>query len=361
MREPSDALRLAVPPSTQDDLVTVVIPAKNEEGFIRACLDSVLAQDEPNLQVLVVDGASSDGTSRVVREYMERDPRVDVLHNPDSIIPRSLNLALDAARGRWLVRVDAHASIPPSYVRRAVAYLRTGEWGGVGGRKDAVGVTSAGRAIAAAMGSRFGVGNSTYHHGTRPQLVEHIPFGAYPTDLVRELGGWDERCVVNQDFEFDFRLRKKGHRLLFDPALAIDWHCRQSIPDLFRQYRRYGRGKALVSRLHPQSIRPRHLAAPALVGYLAGAGALALRRPGLAIACVSPYLFGLAVASAVTAPKLDDHSARPWLPAAFAAMHLGWGIGFWEGLIGVLRSRSRGPERVSESPGTSSRVRPDLG
>ncbi|HYT80400.1 MAG TPA: glycosyltransferase family 2 protein [Actinomycetota bacterium] len=362
MNEGLDAQSLQTRPPTSDELITVVIPAKNEESFIGPCLDSVLAQDEPNLQVLVVDGASTDGTSQIVDEYMERDPRVELLHNPDSIIPTSLNLALEAARGRWLVRVDAHASIPSSYVRRVVAYLRTGEWGGVGGRKDGVGVTPAGRAIAVAMGSRFGVGNSTYHHGTRPQLVEHIPFGAYPTTLVRELGGWDERCVVNQDFEFDFRLRKNGHRLLFDPALAIDWHCRQSIPDLFRQYRRYGRGKALVSRLHPESIRPRHLAAPALVAYLAGAGALALRRPGLAIASVSPYLVGLAAASAAAAPKLDDRSSRPWLPAAFAAMHLGWGIGFWEGLIGMLRPRSRGAGRFSRSrPGTSGRVQQHLG
>jgi succinoglycan biosynthesis protein ExoA len=347
MDELSDAQSTLAPPSVPDDLVTVVIPARNEESFIRRCLDSVLAQDHSDLQVLVVDGASSDDTVRIVREYMEGDPRVELLHNPDSIIPRSLNLALEAARSRWVVRVDAHASIPPGYVRTAVAHLRTGQWGGVGGRKDGVGVTPAGRAIAAAMGSRFGVGNSAYHYGTRTQVVEHVPFGAYPTALVRELGGWDERCVVNQDFEFDFRLRKHGYRLLFDPVLATNWHCRQSIPDLFRQYRRYGRGKSLVSRLHPESTRLRHLTAPALVAYLAASGALALRHPAVSAVAVCPYLVAVIAASAITAPKLKDGPSRLWLPAAFAAMHIGWGIGFWEGVIEMIRPRSRAVKRTT--------------
>jgi succinoglycan biosynthesis protein ExoA len=324
-------------PEGPDDLVTVVIPARDEESFIGSCLESVLAQDYSHLQVIVVDGASADRTTQIVREITRRDSRVELLHNPVSIIPRSLNLALDAARGRWLVRVDAHASIPPDYVRRAVQHLRGGQWGGVGGRKDGIGVTPAGRAIAAAMGSPFGVGNSTYHYGTRPQSVEHVPFGAYPTALARELGGWDERCVVNQDFEFDFRLRAKGYELLFDPAMAIGWYCRQSIPDLFRQYRRYGRGKSLVSRLHPRSIRLRHLAAPALVVYLAGSAGLALRHPGIALAAVSPYLAATLIASGATASRLNDRSSRVRLPAAFVAMHLGWGIGFWEGLLRMPR------------------------
>ena len=112
------------------------------------------------------------------------------------------------------------------------------------------------------MGSRLGVGGSAYHHGTRPQEVDHLPFGAYPTALVRELGGWDENLVANEDFEFDYRLREAGHPLLFDPGLVIRWHCRQSIGDLYRQYHRYGRGKVDVAWLHPESLRPRHIAPP---------------------------------------------------------------------------------------------------
>jgi cellulose synthase/poly-beta-1,6-N-acetylglucosamine synthase-like glycosyltransferase len=324
-----------------EDLVTVVIPARNEERFIAACLDSVQSQDYPRLQIIVVDGASDDHTAEIVRGYVELDGRVELLINPDRIIPRSLNLALGAARGRWLVRVDAHAAVPADYVRRAVAHLRTGDYAGVGGRKNGVGVTPAGRAIAAAMASRFGVGNSTYHYGTEPQTVEHVPFGAYSVDVARRLGGWDQRLVVNQDFEFDYRIRAAGMRLLFDPELVIEWHCRQSVPDLYRQYRRYGKGKVTVAALHPRSVRLRHLMAPMLVASGALAATVAVRRPGWGAALVAPYAALLLGSSVRTARKLDSPGDRIWVAPAFAAMHVGWGVGSWQGVGGLLASRRR--------------------
>ena len=325
------------------DLVTVVVPARNEEANLGPCLESILNQDWPELQVLIVDGASTDGTGGIIRSFACRDRRVEPLFNLKGTIPRSLNLALRAARGGWFVRVDAHAMVPPDYVRRLVHHLEPGDWGGVGGRKDGQGVTPAGRAIAAAMASPFGVGNSTYHHGRSLRTVDHIPFGAYPTALVRELGGWDERLLANEDFEFDYRIRRHGRKLLFDPELKIGWQCRQSVPALFAQYRRYGRGKANVARLHPASLQPRHFMAPALLASWLSALLLLPFFPLLAALPFAVYLLGLAFATAHTARRVDPR-ARPYLPAAFLAMHVGWGLGFWEGLL------KRIPRRQSPSP-----------
>jgi succinoglycan biosynthesis protein ExoA len=317
----------------KDDLVTVIVPARNEEDYIEHCLDSIVSQTERNLQIVVVNGASTDRTAEVVRDYMARDPRIELHDNPEAITPKSLNVALAAARGKWLVRVDAHATVPPEYVKRAVHHLENGDWGGVGGRKDGVGITPTGRGIAAAMASRFGVGNSLYHYGTEVRPTEHIPFGAYDTALLIELGGWDERLITNQDFEMDYRIRLSGRELLFDPDITIEWLSRQTIGDLFRQYRRYGRGKADVARLHPESLRLRHFAAPALVASWVLAAASSAKTPKLAGATAAPYLVGLTAASIVTAKRLREPRAKAAVPAAFVAMHVGWGIGFWEGLL----------------------------
>ena len=314
------------------ELVTVVVPACDEDRFIGACLSSIREQEYPRLQVIVVDGASTDSTADVVRAHMREDERVELVHNDRRNIPSSLNLALARARGRWLVRVDAHSTVPPTYVRTAVTRLGEDSWGGVGGRKDGTGRTPAGRAIAVAMSSRLAVGNSTYHFGTRAREVRHLPFGAYPVGLVRSLGGWDERLTANEDFEFDYRLRQAGYRLLFDPDMTIRWHCRQSVPDLFRQYRRYGSGKLDVALLHPDSLRPRHLAAPLLVVYLVGAVLVGARRLLRAQAMLAPYLAALAIESARLAPRLDRPAERLRVPVAIATMHTAWGIGFWSGL-----------------------------
>lgn len=324
-----------------DELVTVVIPARNEEGFLGTCLDSVRGQDHDALQIIVVVGDSTDGTGEVVKAHMAEDDRVELIHNPQPNIPSSLNLALADARGQWLVRVDAHSTIGPTYVRTALSHLREGGWGGVGGRKDGVGHTSAGRAIAVALGSRFGVGNSTYHFGTTPQEVDHLPFGAYPVEVIRRMGGWDERLEANEDFEFDYRLKETGLRLLFDPSMVISWHSRQSIGELYRQYRRYGRGKVDVALMHPASMRVRHFVPPVLIAYLVVGGLLSLRRPGPAIVLIAPYPLALAAESLRSGRELQSTSDRLWLAPAFAAMHLGWGIGFWSGVRTALKERSR--------------------
>jgi succinoglycan biosynthesis protein ExoA len=318
-----------------DEPITIIVPARNEEGFIGGCLDSILSQDMSTLQVIVVVGASSDRTADIVAEYAQRDQRIEVLHNPVGSIPRSLNLALQAASGRFLVRVDAHSTIPHDYVSKAVEHLLSGRWGGVGGRKDAVGRTTAGRAIAVALGSPFGVGGSVYHHGTTTREVDHIPFGAYPTELVRRLGGWNERVLANEDYEFDYRLRQLGYRLLFDPTLRIEWLCRQSISDLFRQYRRYGRGKASVVRLHPSSVRIRHTLPPALVLALLGAALLAPKRPIALGAVLVPYA-GVLLAGTATGARNVESAALPYLPAALTVMHVAYGLGFWEGMWNLV-------------------------
>ncbi len=326
-----------------DPRVTVVIPARNERDAIERCLTSLQQQTEERLQIVVVDGASQDGTPDIVREMAKDDARIELLHNPDLTVPFALNQALAAARAPSLVRVDAHATVPPDYVAKAAELLETGKWGGVGGIKRGVGHTAAGRAVSAAMSSPFGVGGSFYHYGTSAREVDHVPFGAYPVALARELGGWGEEFTVNQDFEFDYRVRAAGKRILFDPSLVIDWECRQSIGALARQYRRYGKGKVKVAFRHPDSLRARHVVPPALVAWLAAslAGAVSSGRGRrVAAAAVAPYLAVLGVAS-VRSPAFADAEARPYLPAAFAAMHLAWGIGFWEGLYAQL-SRDHG-------------------
>ena len=337
-------------PGGHDDLVTVAIPARNESATIGPLLECVLAQTHSNLQVLVVDGSSTDDTAAVVEQIASEDPRVELLHNPARVIPVAMNIALAAAKGRWFVRIDAHCRVPEDYVERVVSHLRTGQWGGVGGRKDGRGHTSQGRAIAAVMGSPFAQGNSVYHYGQAAEPVDHIPFGAYPTALVRELGGWVEDQLVNEDFEFDYRLRRSGHELLFDPEIRIDWDCRQRIVDLFRQYRRYGAGKVQTLVRHPESVGARHLAAPGLVAMLAVATVLTAWRPTrrLGVLAFAPYAALVAVASMRTVGELDSRSDRPWVPFAFVAIHLGWGIGFWEEAVATALGMG-GPRRSLEA------------
>lgn len=338
-QNPEAPATTSAPSAAAPPEVTVLVPARNEEGSLERCLASVLAQEGVDFEVVVVDNGSTDATPQVLRRLAAADPRVVVVDQPRPSIPASLNAGLARARGRFLVRVDAHSTISEGYLRHAVQRLEEGRWVAVGGRKKAVGRSAAGQAVAAVLNSKLAVGGSTYHWGTTEQVVDHIPFGCYPTALVRELGGWDDGVANNEDFEFDQRLRRHGD-ILFDPALAIDWDSRESVGALYRQYRRYGTGKPGVALRHPSSLKLRHLAPPALVAYLAVAALVATRRPGLAAAAVAPYAAGVLAVGSRISRDAPDGAARSQVPLALAAMQVGWGVGFWRGVWSLLGRRA---------------------
>ena len=100
---------------TERTVVTVLIPARNEERDIDDCLRAVLAQDFPHdrLEVVVVDGASTDRTAEVAEKRLaESSVRSSVVHNPAGTTPSNLNVGLADAAGTYLCRVDARSLIP---------------------------------------------------------------------------------------------------------------------------------------------------------------------------------------------------------------------------------------------------------
>lgn len=305
--------------------VSVLIPARNEAARIEACLRSVLAQDAPGgLEVVVADGASTDGTADLARAAGAR-----VVPNPRGITPAGLNRALAAARGAVVVRFDAHAEMPPGYVAACLRALdeETGAVN-VGGWRDARGDGPWARATGAALASRFGVGNPRIWRRPRAGAarvdVDTVPLGAWPADALRSAGGWSEEFVRNQDFELNNRLRRANGRVVFDPAIWSVYHPRESLRALARQYWEYGLFKARMLREDPGSLRPRQLAP---VGLLAAA-VLALGPKPVARPARAALLAYLLVLGAVAARGQGGWRTVPVL----ATMHLTWVAGLLRGL-----------------------------
>jgi succinoglycan biosynthesis protein ExoA len=336
--------------------ISVVMPVRNEEEHIVAALTSVLAQSQPPAEVLVVDGASEDRTVELVRGLGDR--RIRVLPNPSRTIPAALNVGLRHATGDFLARVDAHARINNEYLAIGLSHLADPAVAAVGGIRLAVADSVGGKAIAAALCSPFGVGNSINHYAATPQDTDHASFGIYRAEVARAVGGWDEGLLANEDVDFDHRIQLAGHRIRFDPGMQIHWHVRETIPDFARQYRRYGRGKAGMVRKNGRSaVRVRHLAAPALVGMLAAAGGAAVvGRRTVAGGLLAPYAVALAAASITTKRRPETHPdvTTLRLVSSFATMHITWGWGFWEGLLfqrtpAAATGRDPAPDRTVPS------------
>ena len=227
-----------------------------------------------------------------------------------------------------IVRVDAHCELPPGYVARAVETLNRTGAANVGGIQRAEGVTPYQRAVARAMTSRFGVGDSQFHFGGDEGPTDTVYLGVFDAGALRAAGGFDETLVRNQDYELNWRRRQAGHQVWFAPELAVRYRPRSTVRGLARQYFQYGQWKREVLRRHPLSVKARQLVAPVTVlGVVAGVvGALTGRR-WMAIA---PATYAGAVLLASAADSTEPAEAAR-LASGYPTMHMSWGLGFLVG------------------------------
>ena len=242
--------------------VTVVIPALNEAQRIEACLESVLAQDYPldRLEVLVVDGRSTDATREKVAAFAERHPLVRLVDNPKRIQAVAFNLGVREARGDVIVRLDVHASYSQDYVRRCVEVLDETGAANVGGVWETVpGAGSlVARSIALACTQRFGFGGARFRVGGEAGPVDTVPFGAFRRETFEKVGLLYERLVRGEDNEFNARIRRCGMTVYFDPRIRCTYYARPTFRGFMKQLFGNGLYHILTLRVNPRGCSPRH-------------------------------------------------------------------------------------------------------
>lgn len=331
--------------------VSLILPCRNEEDHIGACLDSLLATTYPHddLELIVVDGDSDDRTRDIAARYAERHGGIRLLDNPRRIVPTALNIGIRAATGDVILRVDAHALYPPEYVPRLVAALLASGADNVGGCVVTLpsddSLTAA--AIATALSHPFGVGNSWFRIGRSkiPRWVDTVPYGCWRRSVFDRIGYFDEDLVRNQDEEFNYRLLRAGGRILLLPDVVSYYYARASQRQVTRMLYQYGYFKPLVARKVGRVFTMRQLAPPALVTALAGGGALSLfwmPAAALWVAVIGAYT-GTALACAIPAARARGLRGTLMLAATFPLLHVSYGYGFLRGLWRVVGRRAWNP------------------
>lgn len=315
--------------------ITVVIPMRNEASHITACLESVLASTLPpgmTFELLVFDGESTDASPALVQQLALRDSRVRLLPNPDRLQAAAFNRGLAEARGEYLVRLDAHSLYAADYLAESVRLLQTTGAANVGGLQRATGDGWLGRAIAAAVSSRFAAGDAKYRHATEPAWTDTVYLGAWRTDTVRELGGMHADWAVNEDYEMNVRLRARGGKVYLSPTLQSTYFVRDSLAKLIRQYTRYGFWKVRTLLLHPGSLRWRQGVAPAFVVSLLLTPLLVHWFGWIGASHLALYAAANLSASLLVA-RQHGWSLLPLFPLIFFAIHCSWGSGFLAGAL----------------------------
>ncbi len=328
-------------------LATVLIPVRDDAADLPRCLEAVFGQDVglDHLEVVVVDGASRDGSSDVARALLEGSGvgAWRVVENSRATTPSNLNVGLAVVQSPVLCRVDARSIIPPQYVRRCVEVLDArADVRVVGGSQRAVARDRTARAvgIARALNNRFTMGMARYRRGAASGPTDTVYLGAFRTAELRAAGGWDESFATNQDFELNRRMGRDGI-VWFADDLTVGYLPRTDLRALGAQYVRFGRWKARywAETGDRPGLRQQAALAVGPLALVAALGATQLGWRGRVAAC------GVAVAGVLVVETVGSRepeagpAAHLWALPAMALTSGGWLWGAWSGMLQRRRRR----------------------
>lgn len=327
--------------------VSVIVPCYNEVDHIVACLDSILSSTYPKdrVEVLVVDGMSTDGTRDLVQDVSRDDVRVRLIDNPRRIKPVAFNIGVRDSLGELIMIMGAHSVYADDYIELCVKHLLEWDADNVGGvviaapRKR----TLAGLSILAVQRSRLGLGGAaTVRNDDGPSWVTTVFGGCYRRSVFEQCGLFDERLLRGQDREFNFRISRQGHRILRVPQIKSYYFTRSDLGEHVRWSFAAGMTPFYIARLlkDRELLSLRNLLPPlALAGVCALSVAALWWTPAAVLVSIPFIVYCILALGAGFSLALRNR--KPGLivgvPLAFALTHASYAIGCWFGLLRPIR------------------------
>jgi len=322
--------------------VSVIMPVRNEEGFIDRSLQAVLSQDYPAelMEVIVADGQSTDGTREKVNTLAQQHQNLRLIENLGKIVSTGLNAGLAEARGEVIVVVGGHCEVAPDFVSQAVAVLEEHpEAWSVGGPIVHVGHGTMGRAIALAMSHPLAVGNAYHRFAHYEGYAEGAGFPVFRRWIFSKVGMFNEKLLRNQDDEFNYRLNHAGGKIFITPRIRYQYFVRDRLRHLFRQYFQYAFWRLPVIRMHGKPTTARQVV-PLLFfltvfclwiyGFFEGKLAISWALPfGYVVALLTVGLMAL---------RRTPFKVAVLMMAAIAIMHLAYASGSAYGIFAAVFS-----------------------
>ena len=317
--------------------VSVIIPVLNEERFLKQSVQAILNQNYSGpLEIILALGPSKDQTNIIAQE-LAKDQRIKLVENPSGRTASALNNAIKNSNFDIIVRLDGHAIVDSNYIKNAVKTLVESGADNVGGLMKAEGTNAFEKSVAAAMTSKFGVGNAPFHVGGKSGEVDTVYLGTFRKSALERVGYFDESFIRAQDWEMNYRIRKTGGKIWFNPDLVVSYRPRKNLLQLAKQYFEYGQWRKQVTKTYPETVSMRYLAPPITVsGLIAGFIMVLFSKildiNWLQIGWLAPlvYLTVILLAFLSIGSKIGLLS-RLYLLLVLPTMHLSWGVGFLKG------------------------------
>lgn len=317
--------------------ISIVVPVRNEGAFIGKTIQSLLDQDydSERVEIIVVDGMSTDQTRDVVRRLREENANIRLFDNPKLLSSAGRNIGCVQSRGEVVVIVDGHCEIRSDKYLSNLASAFLESRADIVGRPQSLrvhGATLLQQAIAIARASRLGHHPDSFIYSSKNKFVPASSVGAaYRRDVFDRIGLFDESFDACEDVELNTRADAAGERCYFAEEAGIRYFPRSTLRGLFQQMSRYGRGRVRLARKHPRTLSLKSFIPGCFVFGLLTGPLFASVHSSFAIAyftSIAMYVV-LVLATAVWhAVRHRSVHAVFLLPPVFAAIHVGagWGI-----------------------------------
>ena len=246
-------------------LIDIIVGVKNEEKYIKRCINSLQNQTISDINIIVVDGLSTDRTPEIVQEIICNDARVKLLKNPNEIISSARNIGLEVSQAEYVAYLDGHCYVENDWVETLYEtfriYQEECKLAGVGStysspRNDSI----FGKTIAYSLQTFFGGFGTSYAADEKIVPVETVAFALYQRSILeKEHVNYDGSMTQCEDTDFNYQLVKAGYYLLKHPKALVHQYRRSNPQQFLQQMLNYGEGRARFTLKYPETLHWYHL------------------------------------------------------------------------------------------------------
>src|SRR3989344_687806 len=217
------------------NLISVIIPTKNSEKFLEACLKSIKNQTYKNIEIIVVDNNSTDKTNDIARKY------TNLVFTKGRERSEQRKFGGDIAKGRILIHIDSDMILEKNLVKEVNALIEKGF--------DALVLTE--RSIGNTFWARCKILEKKFYEGN----INIESIRAIKKNIYKKIGGHDKNLVFSEDKDLDLRVRNAGYKISRTKAYVLHDEGDVGFFDLVKKKMLYSNTSHTYANKHPNAFK----------------------------------------------------------------------------------------------------------
>ncbi|WP_407397687.1 glycosyltransferase family 2 protein [Anaerovibrio sp.] len=335
--------------------VSVLLVTRNEQDYIEKALMSLVNQTYPKDQyeIIIIDGESTDDTlkiiSHIIEQYKTETFDIRIINNSKQILASGWNLGIKAARGDYVVRIDAHAEAAMDFIEKNIETMqRVTDAVCVGGKIITKSLKDGDESVSKVLSSAFGVGNSPFRVSDEAGYADTAVYGLYKKDIFKKVGYFNEQFVRNQDIELHSRIKAVGGKFYFNPQICCVYYTRNTVGKMIKQALGNGKWNMVLLKQQGSALSLRHLVPFAFVLFLIGSTICGFFYDYIWLFESMVLLLYVVLGIVASIRKTSKVFEVIKMVCLFFLLHISYGVGYLKGIFTSV-AMPKWEERGNES------------